>query len=56
MLTTRIILAKNKNDIKKRMGNMQDNFRYYLGLDDFLLVYIKGLVILDSGAKSILIK
>ena len=56
MLTTRIILAKNKNDTKKRMGNMQDHFRYYLRLDDFLLVYLEGLVMLDSRAKSILIK
>ena len=56
MLTTRIILAKIKNDTKKRMGHMQNNFRYYLRLDDFLLVYLKGLVIVNSRAQSILIK
>ena len=56
MLTTRIILVKNKNVTKKRMGHMQDPFRYNLRLDDILLVYLKGLVIINSGAKSILIK
>ena len=56
MLTARIILAINQNDSKKRMGNMQNNFRYNSRLDDFLLVYPAGIAIPDIGAKSILIK